>query len=133
MNWRQYQNELIMLLVLLLMVGAFLYKSIKISSSAQNATSLTYSVNEFKEIVALKKMWGDKSISKKVINLEKLISSSKVTWKKKSKKLTVSYKGLSSTELNKLSNKILNLAVQIQLFEIEKVGSLYNVEFKCKW
>ena len=133
MNWKQYQNELIMFLALLLMVGAFLYKSIKISSGAEQTTTLTHAVNEFKEIVALKKMWGNRNISKKVMGLEKLISASKVTWKKQSKKLTASYKGLSSSELNKLSNKILNLAVQIQLFEIEKIGSLYNVELKCKW
>ena len=133
MNWRQYQNELIVLLALCVMLGAFFYKSIKVSSCADNATSLQHSVNEFKEIVALKKVWGDKGISKKVTALEKLIPASKVTWSKRSKKLTASFKGLSSSELNKLSNKILSLAVQIQLLDIEKTGSLYNVEFKCKW
>jgi len=133
MNWRQYQNELIVLLALCVMLGAFFYKSIKVSSGADNATSLQHSVNEFKEIVALKKVWGDKGISKKVTALEKLIPASKVTWSKRSKKLTASFKGLSSSELNKLSNKILSLAVQIQLLDIEKTGSLYNVEFKCKW
>ncbi|TET87534.1 MAG: hypothetical protein E3J96_05240 [Sulfurovum sp.] len=133
MSLKRYQNELVVLLAFLLMLGAFLYKNGQISSQAEHAITTKQAVSDFKEIVALKKIWADKKISKKVAELEKLIPPSKVTWSKKGKKLTAIYEGLSSTELNKLISKILNLAVVIRQLDIKKTGSSYHVEFKCKW
>ncbi len=133
MNWKRYQNELVVLLAFILMFGAFLYKNGQISSQAESMASSKQAVNEFKEIVALKRVWADKKISKKVEKLKELIPVSKVTWSKKSKKVTASYKSLTSKELNKLVTKILNLAVEIRQLDIQKTGSTYQVEFKCKW
>ncbi len=133
MSLKKYQNELIALLAFLLMLGAFLYKNAQVSSGVAQAASQKRSISEFKEIVALKKIWADKKISKKVNKLKELMPVSKVKWSKKGKKLTASYEGLSSIELNKLISKILNLAVQVQLLDIQKSGSSYRVEFKCKW
>lgn len=133
MSLKRYQNELVVLLALLLMLGAFFYKNAQISSQAEDAASTKQAVSDFKEIVALKKIWADKKTSKKVEKLKELIPASKVTWSKKSKKVTAVYKELSSKELNKLISKILNLAVVIRQLDIKKTGSSYNVEFKCKW
>ncbi|WP_295419921.1 hypothetical protein [Sulfurovum sp.] len=133
MNLKKHQNELIALLALLLMLTAFFYKNAQVSSGAKQAGELKQSVNAFKEIVALKRVWADKKISKKLDKLKELMPASKVKWSKKGKKLTATYTGLSASELNKLTTKIMNLAVQIQLLDIQKVGSSYNVEFKCKW
>jgi len=88
---------------------------------------------ELKEVVALEKIWGDKGIQKKVDSLQKVISASKVTWTKRQNKITASYKGLNSKELNKLTTKILNTPVVITLLDIATSGSNYNMEFKCKW
>ncbi len=133
MNLKKYQNELIALLALLLMVTAFFYKNAQVSSGAKQASELKQSVNEFKEIVTLKRIWADKKISKKLDKLKELIPVSKVKWSKKGKKLTATYTGLNASELNKLTTKIMNLAVQIQLLDIKKSGSSYTMEFKCKW
>jgi hypothetical protein len=133
MNLKKYQNELIVLIALCLMGAAFFYKSTQVTLAARQATQMQQSVNEFKEIVALKRVWADKKISKKIDKLQQLIPASKVKWSKKGKKLTVTYQGLSANELNKLTTKIMNLAVQIQLLEIQKSGASYHVEFKCKW
>lgn len=133
MNWRQYQNEFIVLLGLFLMLLAFLYKNTQISSGAQKTASIIQSSNELKEIASLKKIWAHENIEKKVDNLGKLIPPAKSMWKKEKKKLSASYKGLSAAELNNLINKVLNLATQVKLLEIKKVGSLYNVEYQCKW
>lgn len=133
MNWQRYQNELIVLLTFLLMLGGYLYKNTQISSQVEQAISLKHSVNEFKEIVTLKKIWADKKTSKKVEKLKELIPASKVKWSNKGKKVTAVYENLTSKELNKLVSKILNLAVQIQLLEIHKNASSYHVELKCKW
>ncbi len=133
MNLKKYQNELIALLALLLMVTVFFYKNAQVSSGAKQASELKQSVNEFKEIVTLKRIWADKKISKKLDKLKELIPVSKVKWSKKGKKLTATYTGLNASELNKLTTKIMNLAVQIQLLDIKKSGSSYTMEFKCKW
>jgi hypothetical protein len=133
MNLKKYQNELAVLLSLLLLMGAFLYKNIKVSSSTKEASSLQHSVDEFKEIIALKRVWADKGLPKKITALKNTIPAAKVTWSKKGKKLTAVYAGLSATELNRLIMKVMNLAVQIQFLDIQKSGSSYHVELKCKW
>ena len=133
MNLKRYQNELVVLLAFLLMLGAFLYKNGQISSQTEDAAATKQAVSDFKEIVTLKNIWADKKTSKKVEKLKDLIPASKVTWSKRSKKVTAVYEGLTSKELNKLVTKILNLAVEIRQLEIQKTGSSYHVEFKCKW
>ncbi|RRS31373.1 MAG: hypothetical protein P794_04120 [Epsilonproteobacteria bacterium (ex Lamellibrachia satsuma)] len=133
MSLKKYQNELILLFAFLLMVGAFFYKNNQVSFGVEKTATLEQSASEFKELVALKKIWADKKISKRIDKLKKLVPVSKVAWHKKGKKMAATYTGLISTELNKLISKILNLPVQIQLLKIQKNGTSYNVEFKCKW
>ena len=60
MSLKRYQNELVILLAFLLMLVAFLYKNGQLSSQAEGTASSKHAVSEFKEIVALKKIWADK-------------------------------------------------------------------------
>ena len=133
MSLKRYQNELVVLLAFLLMLGAFMYKNGQISSQAEDAATTKQAVSDFKEIVALKKIWADKKTSKKVEKLKDIIPASKVKWSNKSKKVTASYKGLTAEELNKLVTKILDLPVEIKKLKIQNIASSYDVEFKCKW
>jgi hypothetical protein len=115
------------------MFSTYLYKNDQVSSEAKEIALTKQALTDFREIVVLKKIWADKKISNKVEKLKALIPASKVTWSKKSKKVTAIYKGLSSNELNKLITKILDLAVVIRELDIKKTGTSYDVEFKCKW
>jgi len=133
MNWKQYQNELIALGALLIMLFAYMYKHNQVTTQVEEAKTLQNSVEELKEVVALKKIWAEKKISKKVETLQTLVPEAKVKWSKKSKKLTASYTNLSANELNKLTTKILNLPVVITLLDVTKTGLNYKVELKCKW
>lgn len=133
MIWKRYQNELIVALALLLLIMALVYKNVQVSSSTESLALSKQEVREFKELVILKKRWLDKRTSKKLDKLQKLVPSSKIKWQKKGKKLTASFHGISSQELNKVITMILNLAVQIELLEIKNDQGSYNVEFKCKW
>ena len=133
MIWKRYRNELIVALSLLLLLSALGYKRMAVSSSVENKTNTKYAVREFQELISLKKRWADKGISKKVDKLQKVVPQTKVKWKKKGKKLTASYKSLTSKELNKVITTILNLAIQIEILEIKNNNSSYDVEFKCKW
>ncbi|MEA1879130.1 MAG: hypothetical protein U9N11_00575 [Campylobacterota bacterium] len=133
MNLKQYQNEIIVIIAFILMLGTFSYKHYYVTAQAKEAEKTTQTLSELKNVVGLKKIWGNKSITKKVTALEKLIVASKVKWNKKGKKVTAIYSGLGDNELNKLTSKILNLPIEITLLDIQKSGSVYNVEFKCKW
>ena len=133
MIWKRYQNELIVALALLLLIMALVYKNVQVSSSTESLALSKQEVREFKELVILKKRWLDKRTSKKLDKLQKLVPSSRIKWQKKGKKLTASFHGISSQELNKVITMILNLAVQIELLEIKNDQGSYNVEFKCKW
>lgn len=130
---KKYQNELIVLFAVLLMIGAFAYKQMKVKAQAVDAVRMEQSLSEMKSSVALLKVWKDKKVRKKVLKLKELVSPSKVKWNKKRTKLTAIYSGLNVTELNRLVSKTLRMAVQIQKLEIDKVGASYNVELKCKW
>ncbi len=133
MSWKRYQNELMVLLALIVMSGALLYKNGQISSQVQKEVALKHSITELREIIALKKVWADKKISTRVDKLKAVIPESKLKWSKKGRRITAIYEGLSAKELNKLISKILNLPVEIRELNIEKEDKTYHVEFKCKW
>ena len=133
MIWIRYQNELIVLITFVLMLGGYLYKNAQITSQGEMMAHTSRSIGEVKEVVALQKIWSDKMITQKVDKLQEVIPSNKVKWESKNKKLTAIYKGLTTTELNALVTKILNLPVEIQKLDIQKLATSYDVEFKCKW
>ncbi|PHS30349.1 MAG: hypothetical protein COA92_09805 [Sulfurovum sp.] len=133
MSWKQYQNELIALTALLIMFFAYIYKHNQVSSQVEHSKTVQHSIGELKEVIALKKVWANKKTDKKIDKLQTLIAQSKVKWSKRSKKITASYTALSSNELNQLIAKILNLPIVITSLNIQKTGSSYNVELKCKW
>jgi len=131
MQLKTYKNELIVGIALLLLLIALIYKQGVVSG--QDDTRASTALQALKEVIALKKVWGDKKTTKKVDKLKTIVSSSKVKWSKKSKKLTASFLNLSNQELNRVIVKIMNLAVEIQKLEVKKLGTSYQVEFKCKW
>jgi len=133
MNWKQYQNELIVLGAFLFMFSMYLYKQNAVSSQLGESQGITRTIEEIKEVVALKKVWADKKISKKVENLKTVVPASKVKWSKKSKKMTARYSALKPSELNRLISKTLNTPVVIEKLDIQKTGKSYNVELKCRW
>ena len=133
MNWKRYQNELMVLGTFFFMFSMYLYKQYAVSSQLGEQNEITQTITEIKEVVALQKVWADKKISKKVEKLKVLVPASKVKWHQKSRKVTAFYTELKPSELNRLSSKILNTPVVIEKLDIQKTGANYKVEFKCKW
>ena len=133
MSWKQYQNELIVTLSLILMLSAWGYKNAQVAAAAEQTAGVQQTVSEFKEVVALQKVWGNKNISKRVEKLHTAVPASKVKWQNKNKKISASYKNLNAKELNRMITSILNLAVQIQRLEIRKNEGSYDLELTCKW
>ena len=133
MNLNRYRNELLVGLSFLLMLGAFFYKNAKISSQAEQLFVMKQEIRDFKKVIAIKRVWGGKGLSKKIDKLKMIVPGSKVTWSKKGKKLTVCYTGLTAKELNKIMTKLMSLGVQIMELNITKSDTTYTMEFKCKW
>lgn len=133
MNWMNYRNELVVAAAFVLMLAAFGYKEAKVGGQADAAVQGSKAVSEIKEVIALKEIWGNKNLSKKVDVLKTVVSASQVSWNKKSKKLTARYSGLSNSEVNRLGKKVMNLAVVIEKLEVSKKGDLFDVELQCKW
>ena len=133
MTWKRYQNELIVLIAFVFMLGAYGYKTAEVSSQAQSFAAAKHSVDEIREVISLKRIWDDTRTGKKVEKLQTLVPASKVKWISQNKKVTASYKKLTATELNSVVTKILNVPVEIEMLKIQKIASSYDVEFKCKW
>jgi len=130
---KAYKNELITGVALLLLLIAFVYKQGQVATQIDVSANTGASLQELKEVIALKKVWGDKKTTKKVDKLKNIVSPSKVKWSRKSKRLSASFSNLSNQELNRLITKIMNLAVEIQKLDVKKLGVSYHVELKCKW
>jgi len=133
MNIKRYINEIFVLLALIFMFVAYFYKHHQVSQQTIEVEQTKHTLSKLQEVVALKKIWAHKKITKKVTELKNIVSASKVNWSQKQNKVTATYTKLSSTELNKLTTKILNTPVVIRLLDIKKIGETYTVEFKCKW
>ncbi len=133
MNWKQYQNELIVVFSILAMLGAYVYKHNKMDTERSNIKTMTHAVEEIKEVLLLKKTWANKKIITKIQKLEELIPKPKRIWKKEKRKVTASYRELSAKQLNQLITKILNIPIVIRQLEVKNMGETYSVEFKCKW
>lgn len=133
MNWKQYLNELIIAVAVVLFAGGWFYKHHQESSQRDQTAQLRQELAEVKRVVGLKKIWGDSKIDRKVEKLKAGLSASKVRWQKRSKKLHATFLNLTGRELDSTVTKILNLPVQIKQLKITKSGNLYTLECTCKW
>ena len=135
MTLQRYRNEIILLIAVLFALFAFIYKISANTYVKENRTEITKKISEINTILTLKKQWGGKGLGKKVQSLKTVVNTSKVkSFNKKSKKLIASYVGLTGNELNKVTNKLINLPVQITNLTIQQSSkNQYTMEFTCKW
>ena len=133
-NLKKYQNEIILLVSILFMLSAYIYKTDKINSFEIGKQEVALSLSSVSKISSLKDLWGDKKLSAKVPKLKMMVNSSKVkSFSIKSKKLKARFINLTIKELSTLLQKISNIAVEITLIDVKKDNDLYNMELKCKW
>ena len=135
MTLQRYKNELILLLTFLFLLATFVYKLSAVTYVKENQVKINEEIEEVYTIVNLKKQWGGKNISKKIKIFKTIVPSSKVkSFKKKAKKLSIVYDNLTANELNKITNKLINIAVQINHLKITKNSkNSYRMESTCKW
>ena len=134
MIWKRYQNEAIVLLAFIVMIAGYLYKSSSANSLDQVKAEVAQSASEVGKIIALKKQWGSKKLTKSINRINLNIAPDKIKrFSVKSKKLQASYRGLSDKEMNGIIIKLENIAVQIVKLGVKRTGGSYNMEIVCKW
>jgi len=135
MTLQRYKNELIILITLIFLLLAFMYKLSAATYVDENRADIQKQISEISTIVALKEQWGGKKLANKVKVLKNVVPAAKVaSFRKKSKKLIASYENLTGKELTKVTNKLINIPVQISALKInQSAKDQYTMEFTCKW
>ncbi len=131
---RKYQNEWILLLALLVLLGGFLYQR---GMRHKLEVSLLRSQNAARQITEAKvwqEVWSTKGLKTQVASLKETVPSGKVkTFEQVKKKLTADFVGLSGQELNELATRIATIPVRIQEFAVTRTGTKYDVRCTCTW
>lgn len=132
---QRYKNELIILITLLFLIFSAIYKYSADIDVNKNKRSTKETITQINHIKTLKKQWGGKQLANRVKILKTVVPNDKVVlFQKKSKKLTASYKNLTGTQVSKLTNKLINIPVQITRLDVQQSAkNLYTMEFTCKW
>ena len=135
MTLQRYKNEIILFVAFLFALFAFFYKYSANSYVEENRANIQKQISEITAIENYKGQWDGKNMANKVKVLQSIVPSTKVqSFSKKSKKLVATYVNLTSVELNKLNNKLINLPVQIVNLKItESSKDIFTMEFTCKW
>lgn len=134
MIWKHYRNELIVLASILLMLLALFYKGSAVGRLDRVDAEVKRSMMEIGEIIALKKQWGDTTLTKKIGSLRENLSPEKIKrFSVKGKKLYALLEGLSDREVNGIILKLENTAVQLTKLDVRRKGKSYRMEIRCKW
>ena len=133
---RRYQNEGIILLALLLLFAAVLYRGHQHSSLQESSAKATAMVSKIEDVATMKKLWQKNStISQKLQAIRSYLPAAKVkTLQIEKKKAHILLEGLDGNELNKVAGKYLaSIPVQIIEMSIRRDGEYYRLELQCKW
>jgi len=135
MTLQRYKNEIILFLTALFAISAYYYKLSANNYVDENKAFIQKQISEIVEIESYKKQWKSKGIANKVKLFKRIVPASKIKlFSKKSSKVTVSYINLTTNELNKITNKLLSMPVQIIKLQIkESSKNKFTMEFTCKW
>ncbi len=135
MTLQRYRNEIILLLTALFAIFAFYYKLSATNYVNENKALIQKQISEIVEIESYKKQWKSKGMAKKVKIFKTIVPASKIKlFSKKSSKVKVSYINLSTNDLDKITNKLLNMPIQIIKLQIkESRKNKFTMEFTCKW
>ena len=133
---RRYQNEGMILLALLLLVGAMLYKSYQHTKLQTSSVEATAMISKIEDIATMKKLWQKNStVATKLNAIKTYLPAIKIkTLQVEKKKAHILLEGLNGNELNSVAGKYLaSIPVQIVEMSIGRDGEYYRLELQCKW
>jgi hypothetical protein len=131
---RKYQNELIVLVAFIFLLGGFLYQK-RMSSLLDSSLNLSKTAaTQITETKTLQNVWTTKGLKQKVAELQgKLLPMKTKQFEQKKGKLSANFVELTGQELNMISTKIASLPVHIEKLIINRSGDKYAMECQCSW
>jgi len=133
---RRYQNEGIVLLALLLLIGAFLFKNYRQKALESRTEDTAALISQIEDIDTMQKLWQkNKTVPQQLERIREGLDQSKIhTFDIKKKKAHLVLEQLSGSQLNSIVGKqIASIPVQISEIMIERSGDHYRLELQCKW
>lgn len=133
---RRYQNEGMILLAFLLLVGALLYRNYQLSKLQESSIEATQMASKIEDIATMKNLWQKNSrIPQKLHEIKTYLPAIKIKILKVEKqKAHILLEGLNGNELNRVTGKyIASIPVQITEMSIGRDGLYYRLELRCKW
>jgi len=129
----RYKNEIIILLSIIFLIGSYIFKQNSSKASFEMMQNNKKDLMEVQKVISLEHIWSTKKLSSNLNSLKNIVDKEKIQWHKNGKKLFVKFIDINSDELNKILNKVLNTAIQIEEISIDRNNDNYIMELKCKW
>jgi hypothetical protein len=131
----RYKNELLVLFSLLFLISAYLYKLTKTHQDSVERVELAKNIADFNRVVELQNSWKVQNMSQNVGTLKSVVPTVKIQAVDiEGDKLKASYKMLNPNELNMVVDKIFNLPIQIQQFDVkESSKEQFMVDVRATW
>ncbi|KIM03630.1 MAG: hypothetical protein KN64_11580 [Sulfurovum sp. AS07-7] len=131
----RYKNELLLLVALIFLISAYLYKLTKSYQDSIERVELAKNITDFNRVVELQKSWKVKNMSQNIDTLKSIVPTVKIQEVNiEGDKLKASYKMLNPNELNMVVDKIFNLPIQIQQFDVkESSKEQFMVDVRATW
>ena len=133
---RRYQNEGLILLALLLLAAALLYRNHQLSTLQKSSAEAAEITSKIEDIATMKKLWQNNSrVPQKLHEIKTYLPAIKIkTWEVEKRKAHLLFEGLNGNELNRITGKyIASIPVQITEMSIQRDGLYYRLELRCKW
>jgi len=134
MIFKQYKNELLVILALVFAFATYGYKEGVAGSIADATSEAGDAYEEITMVIALKEQWGNPKLEAQMKQIKDSLEPNKIkTFEIKAKKLTATLVGLSHIQMNDLLKKLQKSAVAIMDLSIQRKDETYQMEFTCKW
>lgn len=134
--FRRYQNESMILLALLLLIAALLYRNYYATRLQKSSLKAIETIAKIEDVAMMKKLWEkSSSIPQKLHGIKTYLPAIKIkTLQIEKKKAHLLLEGLNGNELNRITGKfIASIPVQITEMSIRRDGLYYRLELRCKW
>jgi hypothetical protein len=131
---RKYQNELIVLVALLVLVAGIAYRYAMHARLERVSVRAQKTEQQIRDIGVLKKVWSTKGLKNQAAKLRNAVPTASVqSFELGNQELKASFGPLSSQQLNDLTTKIASLPLRWQELTIERNGKNYTVRCRCSW
>jgi len=133
---KRYQNELIVLMLVAIVMMSISYKNSSMAELHSESISTEKLIAQMDDIVTMKRLWKkNKTIPSKLESIKSSLSDENIDkFKVDKRKAHILLQKLNSTKLNNIvGKKIASVPMQITMIDITREGDIYRLELKCKW